>query len=173
MQFFDYTIAWCKGEISEARIILVFGIIAIVCALLFWKTGGTPHSKAMLYPLLIAGILFSSIGIGMLIKNSERMELFARSYYDDHAAFIKAEKERTESFISWYPITFKIAAAITIIGLAFILFWNTSIGRTIGLTLVLLALAIFFIDHFSEERAYIYHQKIVEEFNKIEQKTLP
>jgi len=173
MQFFDYTIAWCKGEISEARIILIFGILAIVCAILFWKTGGTPHSKAMLYPLLIVGILFSSIGIGMLVKNNARMESFARSYYDDHAAFVKSEKERTEGFISWYPITFKIAAALTIIGLALVLFWSTSIGRAIGLTLILLALSIFFIDHFSEERAYIYHQKIVEEYNKIKQETLP
>jgi hypothetical protein len=163
MQFFDYTIAWCKGEISEARIILLFGIITIVCAVLFWKTGNTANAKAMFLPLLVAGILFSSIGIGMLFKNNERLEEFAKVYYDNKTQFIKAEKDRTEGFISWYPLTFGIAAAVTVAGLIIVLFWTSAHGRSIGLTLILIALTVFFVDHFSEERAHIYHQKIVDE----------
>jgi putative Mn2+ efflux pump MntP len=165
MQFFDYTIDWCKGEIFEARIILIFGIIAVVCAIMFWKTGSTANAKAMFYPLLITGILFSGIGIAMLFKNNERMEEFARSYYDNKTTFVKAEKERTENFIGWYPITFKIAAALIIIGLALTLFWTSAHGRAIGLTLMLIGLVTVYVDHFSEERAAIYHQKIVEEIN--------
>jgi len=167
MQFFDYTIDWCKGEISEARIILLFGIITIVCAVLFWKTGNTPNSKAMFFPMLIAGVLFSSIGIGMLFKNSERMEEFAKLYYENKTEFVKAEKDRTESFMGWYPVTFAIAAVVTIAGLLFVFFWTSASGRAVGLTLILTALTIFFIDHFSEERARIYHQRIVEEVQQV------
>lgn len=42
------------------------------------------------------------------------------------------------------------------------MFWAASIGKAIGISLIMTMLAIFVIDHLSEERAETYHQKIEE-----------
>jgi len=61
MELIEHSIAWCKGEIFEARLILLFGILTIITAIIFYKVGTTPSAKAMLYPLLVVGIMFSVI----------------------------------------------------------------------------------------------------------------
>jgi len=76
MDFIEHTIDWCKGEIFEARIILLCGIAVIALAFLFYKMGTTPNAKAMLYPLLVVGILFVGIGIAMSVSNANRITEF-------------------------------------------------------------------------------------------------
>jgi hypothetical protein len=54
-------------------------------------------------------------------------------------------------------------AGLIIIGLGCHIFLNGPWPRTIGLSLILLAMSALYIDHFSEERADTYRQKIIEE----------
>lgn len=82
---------------DEGRIVLIFGIVTIIVAVLFWKVGSTPSAKAMLFPLLTVGILFSAIGGGMLFSNHNRMIEYPQTYQDNPAQFVKSEKERTEN----------------------------------------------------------------------------
>jgi hypothetical protein len=163
MEFIQHTLDWCKGELFEGRIVLLFGLVTIVIALLFWKAGSTPNAKAMLFPLLAVGIMFAGIGGGMLYSNHNRITDYPQAFQNNPTEFIKAEKERTENFISWYPKTRYIFSALAILGIILFLFWATPIGRAIGISLVLMTLATFVVDHFSEERAETYHQKIVKE----------
>ena len=51
-------------------------------------------------------------------------------------------------------------------GLALFLFLDSANWKGIGLGIVLLGFSIIFLDHFSEERANVYHQKIVEKISK-------
>jgi len=51
--------------------------------------------------------------------------------------------------------------ALIIIGLGLFLFLPTANGRAAGLAIILLGFSILFLDHFSEERAHRYHEKIV------------
>ena len=162
MEFIQHSINWCKGEIYEARWILFIGILIIVSSFLFYKTGSTPGAKAMFYPLLLIGILFGSIGGGMMYNNSKRIVEFQKAYEKDPHAFILSEKERTDSFISWYPKTRWIFAILGIIGISVFMFWAVPIGRAIGIGLIIMMLSTFVIDHFSEERAETYHKKIEE-----------
>ena len=162
MEFIEHTIAWCKGEIFEAKLILLFGIIVLVSAFLFVKLGTTPSAKAMLYPLLVVGIMFSAIGGGMLYSNPKRIVEFKQAYENNPKAFVESEKERADEFISWYPKTRWIMTGIGILGVLLFLFWAVPIGRAIGISLIIIMLATFVVDHFSEERAEIYYQKIEE-----------
>ena len=162
MEFIEHTLNWIKGEIFEARIILIFGIITVICAFLFWKIGTTPSAKVMLFPLLAVGIMFTAIGGGMLNSNPKREVEFSHAYKTNPHEFIQSEKERVETFMSWYPITRYIMAGLAILGIVLFLFWATPIGRAIGISLILMGLATFVVDHFSEERADIYYQKIEE-----------
>lgn len=162
MEFIDHAIAWCKGEIFEAKLILLFGIIVLVSAFLFFKVGTTPSAKAMLYPLLVVGVMFSAIGGGMLYSNPKRIMEFKKAYVENPKAFVESEKNRTDEFISWYPKTRYIMTGIGVLGVLLFLFWSVPIGRAIGISLIIIMLATFVVDHFSEERAEIYHQKIEE-----------
>ncbi|MFK7926143.1 MAG: hypothetical protein AB8H47_29615 [Bacteroidia bacterium] len=162
MEFIDHSLNWCKGEIFEAKFITLFSALILLSTLLFWRIGTTPGAKAMIIPLLVVGLLVGSLGIGMLMSNSKRLKDFEQVYQADAQAFIQAEKTRTDEFMSWYPITRYIMLGIGLLGIGLFVFWATPLGRAIGISLLLIMIGTFVIDHFSEERADIYHAKIIE-----------
>jgi hypothetical protein len=161
MDFIEHTQNWIKGEIFEARWIILFALLTIVVAILFWKTGTTPNAKAMFFPLLAVGILFLVSGSTMLYTNPKRSVEYAETYKEDPANHIKAEKERVENFMTWYPQIRYVMTGIAALGILLFLVWAVPLGRAIGIALILTALATFVIDHFSEERANIYYEQII------------
>jgi hypothetical protein len=119
----------------------------------------------MLWPLLVVGLMYAATGGGMIYNNNQRIINFSKAYENDPTQFVESEKERTEGFISWYPITRYIFAGIALLGILFNIFWATPLGRAIGISLILMMLATYVVDHFSEERAETYYKKIVKELN--------
>ena len=47
MEFIEHTVAWCRGEIFEGRLLALFGAVVVTLGLLFWRFGSTPGAKAM------------------------------------------------------------------------------------------------------------------------------
>jgi hypothetical protein len=115
----------------------------------------------MLWPLLAVGLMYAIIGGGMVYNNNQRIIDFSKAYESNPAQFVESEKQRTEGFISWYPKTRCIFAAIAILGTILNIFVATPLGRSIGISFILMALATYMIDHFSEERAGVYYQKMI------------
>ncbi len=163
MEFIEHAVAWCRGEIFEGRMLALFGAVVVGLAVVFWRFGTTPSARAMVVPLLVVGALALAVGISMNFSNQARIPSYEAAYAENAAAFVQSERERTEAFIKWYPITMVSFSVITIIGLAVFLWKPTPLGRAIGLATVLLGLAVLFLDHFSEERADGYHTQIIQE----------
>lgn len=103
----------------------------------------------MLFPLLVVGIMYFSVGSGMLYSNSTRHESLLKEYNSNAIEFVTAEKQRVETFMNWYPIARYIMVILVIIGLISFVFWPSPIGRAIGIGLILLSLSDFVVDHFS------------------------
>lgn len=165
MEFLEFAISWCKGEIFEARIILVFGLVLFLCAYLFYKFGFTLYAKEMVLPLFLLGFFYVSVGFGMNYSNQKRIESFTIEYKSSKYEFIKKEKERVEEFKTWYP---KVKVAMTII-IAFSILVYFLGGVKVGsftLVFILMGLSGFVIDHFSEERADIYYEHILKEIRR-------
>ena len=101
------------------------------------------------------------------MKSQDFLPEYQKTFAENPKDFVESEKQRTDNFIKWYPYTQYIMAAVIIAGLCCFILWGSAWGRAIGLSLILLAFSVLFLDHFSEERADIYHQKIVAEL-KIE-----
>lgn len=161
MNFIEHAINWCTGEIFEGKMIALFGIAVVAASTAFWKTGTTPFAKAIVVPLLVVGLLSISAGSFMVINNNKRIVAYKAAYQENPTAFVQSEKKRTDDFIKWYPYTMYIMSAIILVGIAGYLFFGGAWGRGIGLALILFGFSVLVIDHFSEERAEVYHHHIV------------
>ncbi len=165
MDFIPYTLQWIKGEIFEAAIFGSFGLVTIIAAVTFWKFGETPNAKAMLIPLIVAGILLSGAGASGVVNNQKRIPKFEKAYIESPMAFIQDEKERVEGFQYLYTMTLIIASILFIVAIGFFWFSDNHILQAIGIALILLGLTGLTIDYFSKERADIYYEKILEQKN--------
>ena len=160
MDFFQNTVNWIKGELFEASLILSFGIVTVIAAFLFWKAGTTPNAKALFFPLLVSGLVYTAIGTGMQINNPKRMTLYQHEYKVNKEAFIQAEKKRVEDFQYGYIIS-KVVASL-LFPATLLIFWLTKnpTWQGIGIGLAYFALAGLVVDYFSQERADIYYKAI-------------
>jgi hypothetical protein len=160
MDLLQHTIAWCKGEIFEGRIILLVGALVALAAFGFWKFGETPYARAAVVPLAVLALLMMATGVTMNVSNARRIHTFTEAHAADPQAFVQAEKQRADEFIAWYPRTRWIFFGIAVVGMV-LMMYGSPMSRSIGMTLIALALSIYVIDHFSEERALIYHGQIL------------
>ncbi|MBL4782243.1 MAG: hypothetical protein JKX92_08375 [Porticoccaceae bacterium] len=160
------SLQWCKGEIFEGRLYLLFGICVCLLAFLYWKSGSTVFAKAMFLPFLLLGLLASGTGLSLMMSNEKRLIDYQQAFDSSPNEFLASDKLRTEGFIGWYPYTMYGMSTLIIIGIALFLFLPTATGRAYGLATILLGFSILFLDHFSEERAHRYHGKILAALEK-------
>jgi len=165
MELINHTINWCKGEIFEGKMSLLFGIVVLIVSLAYWKFGSTPYAKAMFLPLLVVAAFTLFTGYYLVSANNKRIQEYTQQFNENPTKFVEDEKVRTDAFIKWYPYTRYIISVIAIIGMALAQFTLSPIWRSIGLSLILLVLYVFFLDHFSEERALEYHQHILKQLS--------
>lgn len=162
MDFFIHTIIWIKGEILEATLITVFGLVVIASGFLLWKLGSASTAKALILPFMAIGIVYFSIGVSMYVSNQKRLTVYERNYQQDNLAFIKAEKQRVENFQYMYVVS-KVTATVFFIT-TLLLFWFTKNVNlhALGIGLTLFALSGLIVDYFSQHRADMYYKVILE-----------
>lgn len=141
----------------------LFGVVVLVIAIAYWKYGTTPYSRGVIIPFAVVGIFSIICGLTLNFNNQRRIVHYQQAYAEDAKQFIQSEKERAEGFIKWYPYTMCGMVGLIIIGLFLFLFLHSPHWKGIGLGLILLGFSIIFLDHFSEERAMVYHQAITDE----------
>jgi hypothetical protein len=160
MDFIQHTTNWIKGEIFEANLFGSFGLLTIVCSLLFWKFGDTPNSKAVIIPFIIVGLFFLGTAISGISSNKKKLRQYTEAYNQDKGAFVKSEKARVEGFQYLYTMTMIIASISFILAIcAFILTHNATL-RAIGIALAIFGITGLIIDYFSKERADTYYKEI-------------
>lgn len=161
MEFIQNTVNWIKAELFEAWFILAFGILSVVGGFLFWKIGTTPNSKALLWPLIVSGFIYASIGGGMLFSNQKRLIEYPKLYQRDKQGFVVSEKKRVDDFQYGYTVS-KIVATI-FFAMTLLIFWTTknSTWQGVGIGLTYFALAGLVVDYFSQERADAYYKTIM------------
>ncbi|MBT8256272.1 MAG: hypothetical protein KJO23_07010 [Bacteroidia bacterium] len=163
MEFIQHTIEWCRGEIFEGKLSILFGIVILLASLGYWKFGSTDAAKAMFVPLLMVALLSIAIGAYLIQANSKRITHYTEQFEQTPAEFILSEQERTAAFIKWYPYTQYILFGLGILAMLCLILSNKPLLRAIGIALLLLVLYMFTLDHFSEERAYKYRREITKQ----------
>ena len=153
---------------DEGRMYFLFGLILLIISILYWKFGSTPYARGVIIPFAVVAIFSIAGGLTLNFNNQHRIVKYQQDYQANPQKFIESEKERTEGFIKWYTYTLFSMAGLIIIGLVLFLFLHSPNWKGVGLGLILFGFSVIYLDHFSEERAATYRQKIVEELKSRE-----
>ncbi len=156
----QYTLDWYIGEIFEGKFILGFGIILLISALLFHIYGNMPSAKALLIPLIVIGLFFTSVGVGGIYSNSKKIAKVEENYQQNNQAFVDSEIKRVEDFQYLYPMSIAISLACFLIAIGLLYFVKNIHWQAIAIALILFGSAFAAIDYFSKERANIYYERL-------------
>lgn len=160
MPFIDHAVAWLRGEIFEAWMLIVWGASLLIMAGLFWFFARTHTMQSLFLPFAIVGLLWGAAGAGSLYSNTNRIARYEQAHEADPQAFLEAERKHVDGFI-WAYRDLLIAWSVAILlGLAAFMLWGGSIGRAVGLGLILFGTGGLMVDHTSEHNALEYDAQI-------------
>ena len=154
---------WAKDEVFSTRFFILFAILFLIASFGFWKLGKTDMAKAYIIPILVAGALLLTIGLGLFYTNKSRIKQFEVAYNKDSKAFVASEFERIESTIKEYKnIVFKGIPIIIIICSLGILFLKTPVWRASFITAIAMLVVILLVDGTARNRIENYNEKLLE-----------
>ncbi|MBT8400689.1 MAG: hypothetical protein KJO98_09450 [Rhodothermia bacterium] len=153
---------WTKAEVSSSQFFILIGVLFILGSIGFWQLGKTEVAKAFLVPMLVAGTLLLSIGLGIFFANKSRVSSFANAHNNDVTAFVESEISRTEKTINEYQtIVFKIIPLIIVTAALLIVLIDKPIWRAIGITTIAMMAVILLVDINANARIEAYNKQLV------------
>ncbi|MEQ8714253.1 MAG: hypothetical protein RIC80_14625, partial [Cyclobacteriaceae bacterium] len=69
MEILKTAIEWAKAEVFSTRFFIYFAILFLAASVGFWQLGKTEIARAYIIPMLIAGALLLTIGLGLFFTN--------------------------------------------------------------------------------------------------------
>ncbi|SDR81257.1 hypothetical protein [Christiangramia echinicola] len=160
MELLKLSTEWAKAEVFSTRFFIVFAILFIIASIGFWQLGKTELAKAYIIPMLIAGLLLLTIGLGLFYTNKSRITQFEKEFTADASTFYQSEIERSESTLKEYTIVFKVIPILIIISALVILFINTPTWRAISITAIAMFIVILVVDGTAHSRIEAYHKEL-------------
>ncbi len=151
---------WAKAELFSTPFFILFGLAFIAASIGFWQLGKTDLAKAYIIPTLAAGVLLTTIGLGLFFTNKSRITKFEKAFDADAHAFVQSEIERTESTLKEYTVVFKVIPIIIIVAALIIVFINTPTWRAIGITTIAMMIVILLVDGTAYARIDAYHKQL-------------
>jgi hypothetical protein len=163
MNIIEHAIHWYKGEIFEATIIGMFGLVFLVLSISLWKYGKTPNAQALIIPLALVGLLLVVAGVFTTLSNTKTLKAISTPKIVDQQSFVESEKQRVEDFQSLYTYT-KIGAGVCF-ALAVVFFFATENRhwQAVAIALILIGVSGLTIDYFSKERANVYYHQLLKQ----------
>ncbi|SHK04223.1 hypothetical protein SAMN04488028_102590 [Reichenbachiella agariperforans] len=152
---------WARAEVFSTRFFIIFAILFFAASAGFWQLGKTELAKAYVIPLLVAGVLLMTIGLGLFFTNKSRINQFEKAYQRDAIAFSTSEIARTESTLKEYTVVFKVVPVIIIVAALLIIFINTPTWRAIGITTIAMMIVILLVDGTAHARMEAYAKQLI------------
>ncbi|HEY1871514.1 MAG TPA: hypothetical protein VGG71_10675 [Chitinophagaceae bacterium] len=161
MDLLKFSIDWARAEVFSARIVWLFSIITLLCAIGFSFWGKTPMAKAFVIPLIVAAIFLVSVGIGLYAANHSRIAQFEKDYKLDAKAFISKEIARTSDSQGQLKLVFRILPVIAVVAAILLVIFTSPHWRAITVTTLLLAAFLMAVDSNTEARNDAYHEQLI------------
>ncbi|MEP3386645.1 MAG: hypothetical protein ABJO02_00570 [Reichenbachiella sp.] len=152
---------WAKAEVFPTRFFILFAILFLAASAGFWQLGKTELAKAYVIPMLVAGSLLMTIGLGLFFTNKSRINQFEKAYHQDASAFADSEIARVESTLKEYTVVFKVVPIIIVIAALLIVFVSTPTWRAIGITTIAMMIVILLVDGTAHARIDAYYKQLI------------
>lgn len=160
MEILKIATDWARAEVFSTRFFIIFSVLFLAASIGFWQLGKTELAKAYIIPMLVAGVLFMIIGVGLFFTNKSRITQFETAYNSDASAFVASEIQRAERTLNEYKIVFKVVPMIIIVAALLIIFINTPIWRAICITTIAMMVVILLIDGMAHARIEAYNKQL-------------
>ena len=162
MELLKLATEWAKAEVFSTRFFIYFALLFLVASIGFWQMGKTDIAKAYTIPLLIAGLLLLTIGLGLFYTNKTRITQFEKAYTTDTVAFKDAEISRAQSTLKEYnTIVFKAIPFLIIIAALCIVFFDGPKWRAYSITAIATLIVILMVDGTAHARMTNYYQQLM------------
>ena len=159
MDILKATTDWVRAELFSTPFFVLFGVGFVVASIGFWQLGRTELARAYIVPTLIAGLLLIIIGTGLFFTNKKRLAEFPVVYKQDAAAFVLAERVRTEATLKEYQnVVFTAIPIILVLCAVGILFLSAPGWRASLITAMAMLIVILLIDGTAYARIDAYHR---------------
>jgi ABC-2 type transport system permease protein len=120
-------------------------------------------AKAFVWPMLVSGAFIVAVSAGLYFSNKPRITQFEKAYNADAKTFVQTETKRTAKSQHDLALVFKVLPLIVVAAALLIMFANTPIWRSIGITTIALMTILMFIDSNTDARNTAYHQRLLTE----------
>jgi drug/metabolite transporter (DMT)-like permease len=156
------------AEKQESLVFLIFGIVAIVLAILFYFTGKTHIYKGAAIPLLLLGLIQTGAGYAVYIKSDDQRisQVYAYDMNPDELKTTELTRMRkvNMNFLVYRWIEVGAVATGIILIILFRKQPDKSFWLGFGIALAIMALILFFADYIAEKRA-VHYVELLESFN--------
>ncbi|MGH9116527.1 MAG: hypothetical protein ACRD0A_01200 [Acidimicrobiales bacterium] len=145
-----------QGEKQLGIGLAVFGVLALGAAVWVWRTQAGAFALWLLVPLVLIGAGLGIAGTVLATKSQSTIVTFTAQLQTEPDKLIAAETERMAKVNASWPRLKMVWAAVTLVALFLLLAMRKEWASAFGLSLLLTATTLFFVDVFAERRATVY-----------------
>ncbi len=152
---------WARAEVFSTRFFIIMAIVFLIAGIGFWQLGKTEMARTYIIPMLVAGALLLTIGLGLFYTNKARIIQFEKAYKEDARAFVASEIDRAASTIKEYKTIVFTAIPLIIAACALIIvFVNSPAWRASMITTIAMLVVILLIDGTARARIEAYNEQL-------------
>ena len=149
------------GERKEMLLILSGSFVIAALAIWLWATTRNGFATAFAITVITFAVLLSATAVSLLVRDKELSSTLVQAIETDRqVSTITAERERIGMVLSKYPYYRYAAGVIALIALLGLTFSARGWIHGVAAGLMLMVVAQVLIDHYSEQRADNYFQKL-------------
>ena len=161
MEIVKIMLEWAKDEIFSSKFFVLFGIVFLGAAFVFFRVGKTLTARAFINPLVVCGILLLIIGAGLVYTNYGRFNEFSKATPDTIGSLTVSEKERAEKTLLEYErIVFKVIPLLICCCAGIIVFMEKPIWRASAIVTLAMFAVILLIDTNAYSRMKNYKSQL-------------
>jgi hypothetical protein len=157
------------AEKQESLVFLIFGIAAILLALILHFMVKTQVCRGLAIPLLVLGLMQAIAGYSVYVKSDDQRISQVYAYDMNPDQLKTTELTRMRKVETNFALYRWIEIGLFVSGIILIIWFRAGSGKIFwlgfGISLTLMAAELFFADFIAEKRA-VYYTSQLEEFNK-------
>jgi hypothetical protein len=160
MNLYEAMAIYFRGERNLGFGLVALGAVLLGVALWVWRTQAGPFAWALIVPLALVGVGVGIGGVAFAHKSEVQLATLTAALEAHPAALVAAETARMEKVNANWPRLELTWGVVTLVALVLLLGVKREWSAGLGLALMVLATALFFIDVFAERRAGPYTEAL-------------